>query len=104
MPRNKQYRYIRNGNVPFNRVPTVLNSHGIKPTFLKFDWWWPGADFIPIIYSNVLNYIKKERMYKKKALYIQKTFYAIFKDGFNPVLGSIPRPPFDREPLSNEGT
>ena len=72
----------------------VLNPHGIEPTFLKFYWWSSGAGFIPIINSNVLNYIKKERMYQKKALYIQKTFYAIFKDGFNPVLGSIPRLPF----------
>ena len=36
-------------------VPMVLNPNGIEPTFLKFDSWSLGADFIPIITSNVLN-------------------------------------------------
>ena len=34
-------------------VPMVLNPNGIEPTFL--DSWSPGASFIPIITSNVLN-------------------------------------------------
>ena len=33
----------------------VLNPNGIEPTFLKLDSWSPGAGFIPIITSNVLN-------------------------------------------------
>ena len=30
-------------------------SHGIESTFLKLDWWSPGAGFIPTIKFNVLN-------------------------------------------------
>ena len=65
---------------PNNMVPMVLNPNGIEPTFLKLDSWAPGAGFIPII--------KKE---KKTVLCIQKTINAVFKNGFNLVLGSIPR-------------
>ena len=36
-------------------VPMILNPNGIEPTFLKLDSWSPGAGFIPIIISNVLN-------------------------------------------------
>ena len=36
-------------------VPMVLNPNRIEPTFLKLDSWSPGAGFIPIITSNVLN-------------------------------------------------
>jgi hypothetical protein len=32
----------------------VLNPNGIEPTFLKLDSWSPGAGFIHIITSNVL--------------------------------------------------
>ena len=42
-------------------VPMVLHPHGIAPTFLKLDSWSPGAGFIPIITTNVLNKIKKEK-------------------------------------------
>ena len=38
-----------------NWVSMVLNPNGIEPTFLKLDSWSPGAGFIPIINSNVLN-------------------------------------------------
>ena len=73
----------------------VLNPNGIKPTFLKLDSWSPGVGFIPILTSNILNYIKKKRIQgKKTVLYIQKTFNTVFKNGFNLVLGSIPRLPF----------
>jgi len=40
----------------------VLHPHGIAPTFLKLDSWSPGAGFIPIITTNVLNKIKKEKL------------------------------------------
>ena len=58
----------------------VLNPHGIEPTFLKLDSWSPGVGFIPIITSNALNWIKKERMQdkkKKKKLCRQKKFNTI---------------------------
>ena len=73
----------------------VLNpANGIEPTFLKLDSGSPGAGFIPIITSNILNYIKKKEFNKKKTvLCIQKTFNTVFKNGFNLVLGSIPRLP-----------
>ena len=75
-------------------VPMVLNPKGIEPTFLKFDSWSPGAGFIPIITSNIFNQIKKKRIQEKKTvLFIQKTFNAVFRNRFNPVLGSIPRLP-----------
>ena len=67
----------------------VLNPRGIEPTFLILDSWLPGASFIPIITSSVSNQIKE----CKKNLCIQKTFNAIIENGFNPVLGSIPRLP-----------
>ena len=72
----------------------VLNPNGIEPTFLKFYSWSPGAGFIPIITSNILNHIKKKIIQeKKRVLCIQKTFNAVFKNGFNLDLGSIPRIP-----------
>ena len=75
----------------------VLNPNGIEPTFLKLDSWSPGAGFIPIITSNLLNYIKKIEFKKEKksVLCLQKTFNAVFKNGFNHVLGSIPRLPLN---------
>ena len=62
----------------------VLNPHGIEPTFLKLGF-----------YSYyILQCIKldKERknLRKKSVLCMQRTFNAIFKYGFNSVLGSIP--------------
>ena len=63
-------------------VPMVLNPPGIEPIFLKF-------------YSNYnLQCIKLDKERKAegggKVLWIQK----YFKNGFNPVFGSIPRLPF----------
>ena len=40
----------------------VLNPHGIEPTFLRLNWWSPGAGFIPIITYNVLNCIQKKNV------------------------------------------
>ena len=74
-------------------VPMVLNPNGIEPTFLKLDSWSPGAGLIPIITSNILNLIKKKEFKKKNSFMHTKTFNAVFKNGFNPVLGSITRLP-----------
>ena len=69
----------------------VLNPNGIELIFLKLDLWSPVAGLIPIITSNILNYIKKKGFKEKEpVLSIQKTFNAVFKNGFNLVLGSIP--------------
>ena len=40
-------------------VHVVLAPRGIAPTFLKFDSWSPGADFIPIISTKAIKQIKK---------------------------------------------
>ena len=56
----------------FKGVPMVLNPNGIEPTFLKLDSWSLGAVFIPIITSNILNYIKKKKLKKKKQFYAYK--------------------------------
>ena len=56
----------------------VLNPNGIEPTFLKLDSWSPGAGIIPIITSDVLNYIKKKNvkfffyLYKKHSIQFLK--------------------------------
>ena len=51
----------------------VSNPNGIEPTFLKLNSLLPGAGFIPIRTSNMLNYIKKKRIQEKKtALCIKK--------------------------------
>ena len=73
-------------------VPMVLNPNGIEPTFLNLDSWSPGAGFIPIITSNVYKLDKGKNNSRKKISFMHtKTFNAVFKNGFNPVLGSIPR-------------
>ena len=77
-------------------VPMVLSPNGIEPTFLKLDSWSPGAGSIP--YYNLkcikLDEEKKNLRKKKSVSCIQKTFNAVFKNGFSQVLGSIPRLPF----------
>ena len=56
------------------------NPHGIEP-----------GGFIPILIHTLQSIkIDKER---KKVLCIQKAFNAVFKNGFNSVLGLIPRLP-----------
>ena len=55
-----------------------------------------GASFIPILtYNACIKYDKERRnlIEEKTVLRIQKRFNAILKNGFNPVLGSIPRLP-----------
>ena len=47
-------------------VTMVLNQNGIEPTFLKLDSGSPGAGFIPIITSNILDYIKEKKNSRKK--------------------------------------
>ena len=43
-------------------VNLVLHSHGIAPTFLKFDLWSPAPDEISIYYNHQWNKgIKKEK-------------------------------------------
>ena len=46
-------------------VTMVLNPNRIEPTFFKLDSWTPGAGFIPISTSNILNYVKKKKEFKK---------------------------------------
>ena len=53
----------------------VLNPHGIESTFLKLDK-------------------EKKNVRKKKVLCIQKTYIAIFKNGFNAVLNWVQFPAY----------
>ena len=46
----------------FFKVHVVLNQRGIAPTFLELDLWSPGAGFIPIISTKVINQIKKGKL------------------------------------------
>ena len=71
----------------------VLKPNGIEPTYLKLDSWSPGAGFIPIITSNILNYIKKKEFKKKKQFYAYKKHLAQFLKLVQSRLGSIPRLP-----------
>ena len=65
--------YVQKGEGEYlHTVPMVLNPNGIEPTFLKLDSWSPGAGFISIITSNVLNLIKKKELKKKKKFYEYK--------------------------------
>ena len=41
-------------------------------TFLKLDFWSPGADFIPIISTKGINQIKKGKMQEKVKFYAYK--------------------------------
>jgi hypothetical protein len=72
----------------------VLNPNGIEPTFLKFDSWSLGA-FFSYFNLQCIKLDKEKRIKEKKSVVcIQKIFNAVFKNGFNPVLGSIPRLPY----------
>ena len=42
-----------------------LGDPGIAPFFLKFNFWSPGAGFIPIISTKKINQIKKGNGKKK---------------------------------------
>ena len=72
-----------------------MGSHGIEPKrdwthFLKIVFVIAGGGFYSY-YNHIC--IKLDKGKKKSVLCIQKTFNAVFKNGFNPVLGSIPRLP-----------
>ena len=67
-------------------VHLVLHTHGIEPTFFKFDSWSPEAGFISIISTKGINQIKKGKLYKKNFSFMHtKRFNTLFKDGFNSV-------------------
>ena len=69
----------------------MSNPNGIEPTFLKLDSWSPGAGFIPIIISNVLNKLDKGIKNSRKKisfLHTKKHLTQFLK------MGSIPRLPF----------
>ena len=42
-----------------------MGSHGIAPTFLKFDSLPPGAGFIPIISTKGIIQMKKGKLQEK---------------------------------------
>ena len=60
-------------------VHVVLHPHGIAPTFIKLDLWSPGAGFIPIISTKVINQIKKGKLEEKKSFMHTKRFNTFFK-------------------------
>ena len=62
----------------------VLNQHGIETNFLQLSSRSLRAGFIPILLDSEIKF-KTEKIYAYK-----KTFNAVFKNGFNSVLGSIP--------------
>ena len=62
----------------------VFNPHGIEPTFGVYSYY----------NLQCIRLDKRKNVRKKIVLSIQKTFNAIFINGFNPGLGSIPRPIF----------
>jgi hypothetical protein len=54
-----------------------------------------GAGFYSYYNLQCIKLDKEKKILEKKTgLCIQKTFNAVFKSGFNPVLGSIPRLPY----------
>ena len=65
---DQTYFIIVVGTINFTKPPRetmvhlVLHPHGIAPTFLKLDWWSPGAGFIPIISTKGINQIKKGKL------------------------------------------
>ena len=63
--------------------------------FLKLESWSLGADFNPIITSQCIKLDKGRKNVRNKNNFINtKRFNSFFlKNGFNPVLGSIQRPP-----------
>ena len=77
-------------HIPFNILYTN-GSHGIKPTaVLKLYSSSPGPSFNP--FYN-LQWIKLDKERKNLSLMHTKTFNTFIKNGFNPVLASIPRLP-----------
>ena len=86
-PRNegKTQTLDLDGTSVVNTVSMVLDPNGIEPIFLKLDSWSPGVFYS---YYN-LQCIKldkgKKNSRKKSVICIQKTFNAVFKNGFNTV-------------------
>ena len=67
-----------------------MSPHGIEPTFLKLDsdcWWWVFPSYY-ILQCIILDQERKKAC--AKSFMHTKKIIAIFKNGFNPVLGSIP--------------
>ena len=60
-------------------VPMVLNPNVIEPTFLKLDSWFNSYYNLQCIKLDEGKKIQE----KKSVLCIQKTFNAVFKNGFN---------------------
>ena len=76
-----------------------FGSHGIEPKrdwthFLKIGFVVAGSGFYSYYNLQCIKLDKENRIQEKKSfLCKQKTFNALFKNGFDPVLGSIPRIP-----------
>ena len=72
----------------------VLNTNGIEPTFLKIGFAVAGGGLYSYYNHQCIKLYKEKRIQEKKSvLCLQKTFNAVLKNGFNPVLGSILRLP-----------
>ena len=81
----------------YNRFPWYLTHTGFNPFSKNWIRCLRGR-LLFLLYN--LQYVldfrfdkESKNVRKKKVSSIQKTFNAIFKDGFNPVLGSIQRLP-----------
>ena len=85
-----------------NRIRVYLfkGSHGIELTwdwtnFLKIVFVIASGGFYSYYNLQCIKFDEEwKNLQKKSYLHIKKTFNAIFKNGFNPVLGWIPRQPF----------
>ena len=76
----------------------IEGSHGIEPIwdrthFLKIRLVVAWGGFYSYYNLQCIRLDKERKKYEKKFFCIQKTFNAIFYNGFNPVLGSIPSLP-----------
>ena len=81
-----------------NIILSVLGSLGISLTqnctFCKLDSWSPGAGFIPIISTKVINQINKGKLFKNKLSFMHTNrFNKFFKIWVQLCLGAIPRLP-----------
>ena len=79
--------YEKNGSLSI--APTRDCTHILKIGFVV-----AGGGFYSYYNLQCIKLYKENRIKEKKSVScIQKTFNAVFKNGFNPVLGSIPRLP-----------
>ena len=75
-------------------------THGIEPKrdwthFLKIGFVFAGGGFYSYYNLQCIKLDKEKRIQEKKISFMHtKKFIAVFKNGFNPVLGSIPRLPY----------